>query len=87
MSALAVNNLSGSEAKAISIACQEFEKKLNVAWKNYLVFVDETPQEFVVSFRSKSATKELRGSPNGVPGFEIRLNKEGYEVVSFQFSR
>lgn len=87
MDALGVEKLSGCEAKAIQIACREFEKKLNVVWTNYLVSIEETQIEFLVRFNAKSTIQGLRGSPAGIPGFEVRLNKENYEVVSFQFSR
>jgi len=83
----AEKNFSGAQAKAIQMACQEFEKKLKVSWKDYLVSVDESEQEFVVNFTAKSATAELRGSPSGVPGFEIKIRKSDYSVESSQFNR
>ena len=87
MSAFSVENLSGPKAKAVQIACQEFEKKLNVVWENYVVLIEEAETEFLVIFKAKLKNQELRGSPVGIPGFEIRLKKESYEVASFQFSR
>lgn len=83
----AEKKLTGAQAKAIQIACQEFEKKLKVSWKDYLVTVDESESEFVVNFTAKSATAELRGSPSGVPGFEIKIRKSDYSVESSQFNR
>ena len=83
----AENKLSGAQAKAIQVACQEFEKKLKVVWKDYLVTLDESEMEFAISFTAKSATTELRGSPSGVPGFEIKIRKSDYSVESSQFSR
>ncbi len=74
--------MTDAQAKAIQMACQEFEKKLKVSWKDYLVSVDESEQEFVVNFTAKSATAELRGSPSGVPGFEIKIRKSDYSVES-----
>lgn len=83
----AENKLSGAQAKAIQVACQEFEKKLKVAWKDYTVSIDESEREFVVNFTAKSVTAELRGSPSGVPGFEIKIKKSDYVVESSQFNR
>lgn len=83
----AESRLSGAQAKAIQVACQEFEKKLKVSWKDYTVSIDESEREFVVSFAAKSATAELRGSPSGVPGFDIKIRKSDYAVESFQFNR
>jgi len=79
--------LTGAQEKAIQIACQEFEKILKVSWKDYLVTIDEFESEFVVNFTAKSATAELRGSPSGVPGFEIKIRKGDYSVESSQFNR
>jgi hypothetical protein len=79
--------LTGAQAKAIQIACQEFEKKLKVSWKDYLVTIDETGLEFVVNFAARSASPELRGSPSGIPGFEIKIRMNDYAVESSQFSR
>ena len=83
----AEKNITGDEAKAISVASQDFEKKLNVAWPNYTVVVNQTAHEFVVVFKAKSATPGYRGSPTGVPGFEVKVKKHDYSVVSSQFSR
>lgn len=83
----AEQKLFGMQAKAIQVACQEFERKLNVPWKDYLVSIDESEAEFVIIFSAKSATAEFRGSPAGVPGFEVRIRKSDYRVESSQFSR
>lgn len=79
------NEISGTMAKSVQVACQEFEKKLNVKWENYLVNVHEADTYFIVSFRSKNASVEHRGSPKGIPGFEIKIGKATYEVMESQF--
>ena len=79
--------LPGAQAKAIQIACQEFEKKLKVSWMDYLVSVEESEREFVVNFTARLATAELRGSPSGVPGFQIKIRRSDYSVESSQFNR
>lgn len=83
----AEKNLTGDEAKAVSVASQEFEKKLNVVWPNYAVVVSQAGDEFLVLFKTKLGRPGYRGAPNGVPGFEVRLRKDDYSVVSSQFSR
>ena len=79
--------ITGDEAKAVSVASQDFEKKLNVVWSNYTVVVNQTAREFVVVFKAKSATPGYRGSPTGIPGFEVRVKKNDYSIASSQSSR
>jgi hypothetical protein len=81
------SEISGTMAKSVQIACQEFEKKLDVNWENYLVNVYEADTYFIVSFRSKNVSAELRGSPKGIPGFEIKIRKATHEVMESQFIR
>ena len=79
--------VSGVVAKSIEIACREFEKKLNVKWENYVVTISDTENYHVIIFSSKGAPAGFRGSPDGVPGFEIKIKKSDYEIVESQFIR
>lgn len=81
------NEISGIAAKSIEIACNEFEKKLNVKWDNYIVKISETDTYRVINFSSKVASPGLRGSPDGVPGFEVKIKKSNYEIIESQFIR
>jgi len=81
------NELSGVTAKFIEIACSEFEKKLNVKWENYIVTIGETDTYRIINFSSRVSEPGLRGSPNGVPGFEIKIKKGTYEIIESQFIR
>lgn len=82
-----IKEINGIVAKYVQVACQEFEKKLNVNWEKYVVKVIEEDTYFVVNFRSIGVTPELRGSPKGVPGFEIKISKKNYEIIESQFIR
>ncbi|VAW86928.1 hypothetical protein MNBD_GAMMA16-788 [hydrothermal vent metagenome] len=79
--------VSGVVAKSIEIACREFEKKLNVQWESYVVTISETENYHVIVFSSKDVPVELRGSPDGMPGFEIKIKKSNYEISESQFIR
>ena len=81
------NVLSGVMAKSIEIACNEFEKKLNVKWENYIVTISEVDVYHIVNFSPKVVSPGLRGSPDGVPGFEIKIKKSNYEIIESQFVR
>lgn len=73
--------------KVLEIAYHEFEKKLNVNRENYIATIDEADEHFIVFFRGKNASSELRGSPEGVPGFYIKIQKGDYKVLESQFIR
>lgn len=79
--------VSGVVAKFIEVACREFEKKLNVKWENYVVTISETENYYVIIFSSKDASVGLRGSPEEMPGFEIKIKNNNYEVIESQFIR
>ena len=79
------NVLSGAMAKSIEIACNEFEKKLNVKWENYTVTISEADTYHLVNFSAKVVSLGLRGAPVGVPGFEIKIKKNNYEIIESQF--
>lgn len=79
--------LSGSYAKYISIACAEFEKRLDVNWQDYNVTVTTTDDYVHVNFSAKNMDPGLRGAPKGAPGFDIKIRKKGYEVMESQFVR
>lgn len=81
------NVLSGVMAKSIEIACNEFEKKLNVKWEKYIVTISEVDVYYIVTFSPKVVSPGLRGSPDGVPGFEIKIKKSNYEIIEPQFVR
>ncbi len=81
------NVLSGVMAKSIEIACNELEKKLNVKWENYIVTISEADTYHIINFSSKVVSPGFRGSPDGVPGFEIKIKKSNYEIIESQFVR
>ena len=79
--------VSGVTAKYISIASFEFEKKLDVNWDNYIATVNYEDDAVIVIFSSKNISSGLRGSEGGVPGFEVIINKRGFEVLDSHFVR
>ena len=79
--------LSGITAKSIDVACNMFEKKLNVNWENYITTVIETDMFVIVTFSAKDKPKGFRGSPPGIPGFEIKIQKSNYEIIESHFVR
>jgi len=81
------NKFSGNIAKAIEVACAEFEEKLNVKWENYTVIINENNAYYVVNFNSKITSPGLRGASNDVPEFEIKIRKMTYEIIESQFAR
>jgi len=81
------NVFSGVMAKSIEIACNEFEKKLNVKWENYIVTIGEVDVCHIINFSPKAVSPGFRGASDGVPGFEIKIKKSNYEIIESQFVR
>ncbi len=81
------DEFSGVVAKSIEVACAEFERKLNVKWENYTVMISEADTYHIVNFSSKITSPGLRGAPDEVPEFEIKIKKSNYEIIESQFAR
>jgi hypothetical protein len=79
--------VSGISAKYITIASAMFEQRLDVNWENYSVKITDDVDNVIVIFSSKDIADGLRGSAEGVPGFEVRINKEDFTIVDSQFVR
>lgn len=77
----------GTTAKYINIAVSEFEKKLDVMWKNYQVMINDTGDVITVSFSSNKSTQGFRGAAEGVPGFEVSIDKMNLQVIDAHFVR
>lgn len=75
----------GEYAKYISIACIQFENKLDADWKKYKVLVSENDKTVQVVFNAKETPQGLRGSVEGVPGFEVNIQKQDFEIIDYQF--
>ncbi len=79
--------ITGAKSKYINIAVSEFEKKLDVKWENYMVTAIDSGDFIMVSFSSKNPIRGLRGTVDGEPGFEVRLNKTDFLVLESYFVR
>jgi hypothetical protein len=79
--------ISGEHAKAIQIACYEFHKKLDINWKDYEVSVHDKINHIIVVFKYKTLKQGFRGAEKNIPGFEVELKHDTFEIINSHFIR
>ncbi|MEX2339895.1 MAG: hypothetical protein WD609_15100, partial [Aquisalimonadaceae bacterium] len=81
-----VASISGKHADVIRHALEKLANR-QLDPKQYDVLLMESEEEWTVVFRPKEAPEGYRGSPPGVPGYEVILRKNDLTVERENFSR
>jgi hypothetical protein len=81
-----VHTVSGSRLSILGVALKEAELR-RLKLDAYDVALFESPSAWLVTFQAMDRPRELRGSPPGVPGLEVHIDKQSLEVTKAHFVR
>lgn len=81
-----VLEIDGSHAAAINVAISNAKNK-GIDIGEYQITLMETASAWIVAFAHRNVPRGFRGSPPGMPGYDITLRKKDLAVITEAFSR
>lgn len=81
-----IESISGASFKVIKIAVLELERK-GLKIDDYKIILFDSGNSFIVVFEDPERPKSERGSVIGVPGFEVEVSKNKFNIVRSNFVR
>ncbi|MGB6598527.1 MAG: hypothetical protein WBE70_15525, partial [Candidatus Acidiferrum sp.] len=78
--------LPGKALTWIGIAQPEFERE-NLQVDKYFVTVVEEDESVSVILTGSRISKEVRGDPGPIPGYEVEISKKGKKVIRANYIR